>query len=77
MSGQDGTESGLVEPPGGPSRAKRGDHGETRADGFPVQNTFPINPGYVLTDFQVTTGYDLHPINGLGMKYYSDTNPPG
>ena len=44
---------------------------------IPIQNTFPINPGYVLTDFQTTTGYDLHPINGLGMKYYSDTNPRG
>ena len=44
---------------------------------IPVRIRFPFNPGYVLTDFQLKLGYDLHPINGLGMKYYSNTNPQG
>ncbi len=44
---------------------------------IPGQVKFPINPGYVLTDFKMITGYDLHEPNGRGMKYYSNTNPQG
>ena len=44
---------------------------------IPGQVKFPINPGYVLTDFKMSTGYDLHEPNGRGMKYYSNTNPQG
>ncbi len=43
----------------------------------PVQTRFPFNPGYVLTNFKMSYGYDLHDPNGRGMKYYSDTNPQG
>ena len=39
--------------------------------------SFPFNPGYVLTNYKMSVGYDLHDPNGRGMQYYSDTNPGG
>ena len=44
---------------------------------FPMESHVPINPDYVLTNLQGSIGYDLHGMNGRGMKYYSDTNPKG
>ena len=43
----------------------------------PAQVRFPFNPGYVLTNFRMTIGYDLHEPQGRGMKFYSNTNPKG
>lgn len=41
------------------------------------QTNFPINPGYVLTEFRMTLGYDLHMPNAMGMLWYNSNNPDG
>ncbi len=40
-------------------------------------NDLPFDPGFVMTEFKISAGYDLHEKNGLGMKYYSNINQKG
>ncbi len=37
----------------------------------------PFNPGYVLTDFKLQYGYDLHHPRGYGMRWYNSNNLEG
>ncbi len=42
----------------------------------PSQIKIPVDPGYLITDFQVTFGYDLNQ-NAKGMKFYNSNNLEG
>jgi hypothetical protein len=37
----------------------------------------PINPGYIVTDFRIQYGYDLHDPDGYGMQWYNSNNMKG
>lgn len=36
-----------------------------------------MNPKYLLTDYRMVVGYDLHPEKGYGMRWYNSNNPEG
>ncbi len=42
-----------------------------------VTTNMPFNPGYVVTDFNLSVGYDLHHPNGYGMQWYNSNNMEG
>ena len=42
-----------------------------------LETRVPFNPGYLLTDFKMATGYDLHHPNGYGMRWYNTHNLEG
>ena len=42
-----------------------------------MQTNIPFNPKYVLTDFKMILGYDLHHPHGYGMMWYNSVNPEG
>ena len=42
-----------------------------------VTTNMPFNPGYVVTDFKLSVGYDLHHPNGYGMRWYNSHNMEG
>jgi len=42
-----------------------------------VTTNVPFNPGYVVTDFKLQSGYDLHHPHGYGMRWYNSNNMEG
>ena len=42
-----------------------------------VTTKMPFNPGYVVTDFSLSIGYDLHDLDGYGMRWYNSNNREG
>jgi len=42
-----------------------------------VTTNMPFNPGYVVTDFRLSVGYDLHHPHGYGMRWYNSNNMEG
>lgn len=41
------------------------------------QTDMPFNPGYVVTDFRMIFGHDMHPRNAFGMTWYNSNNTDG
>ena len=37
----------------------------------------PFNPGYILTNYKMSMGYDLHYPNAFGMRWYNSNNTEG